>query len=1163
MRRCHFQILYLLATIPFISNCGGGSASAPPPPPPPPAPDFVLAVESSTVSLQQGGALISQSVQATPSNGFTGTIQLSLSGLPAGVTVTPAGPYSLTINGTAQSFSVQLAAAPSAGIGTTSAKVTGVSGTITHIEPFSVDVTQAAPWTIQASPPSVSLNPGTSKMVSVSVTSTSPTSPQLTLQLPDTSSLNGINITVPQGFLTTTSPVSFIINPTSQAQPQQNYPFVLTATDTNNNTEILTIPLTVTVPFSANTTATRSTFVRTDKSPTGMVYDQARKLLFVSIEILNEVVVLSTVDGHHVATIPVGFPAGIDESADGSAVYVVSPYLSGITIVDPNLLQVVGHENVPATVSGKPVGSSFFQVATLSNGNVLLLETGELNGILLWTPTTHDFAVFGPTAFLPVAGLISRSADHTKVLGFAGDGGGMLYDVNTDSFTGPNAAITANSAISPNGSQIISVGLQNSATVFYDANLNPIASLQLDAFPISGVAYSLDGNYAYVLTPQNDNGGDIATVINTSTFSVVGLIPGFTFGASLPFSGEWITTFAGDETGMLFGAAVGGVGFLDMTTPTSLSVPLPQSFVMQPTLASLTGPTSAQLDGVGFTQNLTFNLFLGAPPASPQSLKASSVSVQSTNLASTTIPQGATAGPANVTLTRSDGFFEVIPDGVTFGPTILRVDADAGSGSGGDTIKIFGYGFDAGSPSVTIGGKTASISLTTGANQGQLFPIESMTLTTPPGSPGNADVVVSTSSGSTTVTGGFQYLNSVQVYPKPGLLDAVVYDRARQRLYVSNQDHNEVEVFDLTSSTYLAAIPVGNGPSDLALTPDGTLLAVLDYLDNAVAVVDPVALQVKATYPVLTAADTNIGCGGTPISISPAEPHRMMVDVACTASEFGGLFHLVNLDTGSLTCAGVVGCAANGTDLTFASNIAAMSSTLDGSKVFLASSSGGGSDVPVGLLDLTANTLQLGFVGNFSDSAINADGTIFAANFALSNPQLSRISITAVDPYVDAGSLSLNNVAGEKLNPAGSLLFVPQNSGVDVFDVHTGQLVQHVVLPDPIPTNSNAMALDETGTKMFLTSSTGVTVAQLSQAPLSVATATPPNGSLGTTVNLRGSGFVNGAVVTFGTTQVSATFLDSNTLQAMVPSLAAGPVRITVTNPDGREYAFDDLFTVN
>jgi len=1170
------RTLFVLATFLLLSGCGGGNTSTsgtstttpPASSPPLPTGDFVLSAESSSLSIQQGGTFTFQTIQATPSNGFTGTIQLALSGLPTGVTATPSGLGSLTIGsgGNPQDLAFQLEASRSAAVGLTTATVTGTSGAITHTLTFSINVTQAAPWTIQAVPSSVSLTPGTSATVTVSVTSTAPTPPQLLLQLPDTSQLTGINFSTPQGFLTPTTPVNLIINPTPEALPQQNYPFVLTASDTSGNTGIVALSLTVTLPYSTNAAPTRSTFVRTDQSPTGMVYDQTRKLLFVSVEVLNEVVVLSTVDGHQVASIPVSYPAGIDESADGTAVYVVSQYINGITIIDPGLLQVVGHVDVPANVSGQTVGSSFFQVATLSNGTVLLLEAGSviLNPILQWTPATNSFALFGQMP-VGIAGLFLRSADHSTVLVFAGTGGGILYNATTNNFTSPNSAITSYTAINPNGGQIISVGLQNTPTVFYDANLSPIASMQLDAFPITGVAYSLDGKYAYVLTQQNGDGGNVATVIDTTTFTVVGLIPGFTFGASLPFGGQSITTFAEDETGMLFGAAVKGVGFLDMTTFTSLSFPLPGTFFAQPTLASLTGPTSAQLNGAGFSQNFAFSLFVGAPPASPQSLQATNVSVQSANSLVATIPAGATAGSANVTLTRSDGFFEVMPDAISFGPTVLRVDPDAGSDSGGDTIEITGYGFDSGNPSVTIGGRSATVSTITRPISDELFPTESISMTTPSGLPGSADIVVSTASGSTTVTGGFQYLNSLQSYSKAGLLDAIVYDQPRQRLYITNQNHDEVEVFDLTSNTYLSAIPVGNGPSDLALTPDGTLLAVLDYVDGTVAVIDPTAMQLKATYRVLTSSDAGAACLGTPLSISPAAPHRMMVDIDCTYNLFGGLFHLIDLDTGSLSCTGVAGCASNGTDINFSTGIAALASTPDGTQIFLASSSGGGaaSDVPVGLLNLTANTLVQGFTGDFSDAAIDADGTVFAANIELCNPQLNLTSITAIDPYIDAGGLSPNNVVGEKLNPAGSLLFVPQVSGVDIFDVHTGRLVQHVALPNPLPLNSNALALDETGTKMFLTSTTGVMIAELAQAPLSIGTVSPSAGSSGTTVNLRGSGFVSGAVVSFGTNQASTAFIDSNTLSATVPSMPSGPTRITVTNPNGQTYALDDAFTVN
>ena len=743
----------------------------------------------------------------------------------------------------------------------------------------------------------------------------------------------------------------------------------------------------------------------------------------------------------------------------------------------------------------------------------------------------------------------------------------MLYDATTDTFTGPTPLISGISAISPDGSQFVSAGYQNSAPVlnFYDSNLNVLGSLPLNDFApiVSSLQplYSAEGTRLYLIPNQGigvaSGSGAVGAVIDTTSLTVVGLVPCFSFGAILPFSGQWIATFATDETGMLFGAGFDGVGFLDMSAPTLLKEPTPGSFLVQPSLASLSGATTVQLSGEGFDSSSAFNLFIGAPPASTATIMAGGVSVQSQNVIDATIPTGKIAGAANATLTRSDGFFEVVPDAVTFGPTILQVDADAGSTSGGDSISIVGYGLSGANTAVTIGGKPATISQTTGAINGQAFPINRMTLTTPPGAPGMADVVVNTPSGATTIAGGFQYLSAVQVHPITGALDAIGYDKTRQRLYASNQDHNRVEIFDLGSSVFLSSVPVGNAPTSIALTPDGMLLAVLNSADGTVSVIDPAKLQVNATYPVLTAADQNLqGCGGVATQISAAVPHRVFVSVNCASNLDAGLTHLLNLDTGSLSCAGIAGCGANGTDMNLALGAPAMASTRDGTKVFFT-----GGDVV--LLDVNANTLTTAGAGFYADAAASDDGYTFAADFGTYDAQLSRISIMAFEPYANSGSQSFGNVVGEKLNPSGSLLFYPQNTGVDIFDVHTGRLIRHIVLPDPIPLDTNGMVLDETGTKMFLISNTGITIADLYQAPLSVGTVSPTAGNAGTTVTVRGSGFTNGAVVLFGTTQASATFVDSNTLQAIVPSLAAGPVRVTVRNANGRQYSLDDSFTVN
>jgi YVTN family beta-propeller protein len=109
---------------------------------------------------------------------------------------------------------------------------------------------------------------------------------------------------------------------------------------------------------------------------------------------------------------------------------------------------------------------------------------------------------------------------------------------------------------------------------------------------------------------------------------------------------------------------------------------------------------------------------------------------------------------------------------------------------------------------------------------------------------------------------------------------AILYDQQRKRLYATNQDHNRVEIFDLINQKYLIPISVGNQPRALTLTPDAARLAIVNSADKTISVIDPNTAQVIATYPVLTSAD--VTCGGLPLNISPVEPHRVLLNLACT-----------------------------------------------------------------------------------------------------------------------------------------------------------------------------------------------------------------------------------------------------------------------------------------
>jgi hypothetical protein len=291
----------------------------------------------------------------------------------------------------------------------------------------------------------------------------------------------------------------------------------------------------------------------------------------------------------------------------------------------------------------------------------------------------------------------------------------------------------------------------------------------------------------------------------------------------------------------------------------------------------------------------------------------------------------------------------------------------------------------------------------------------------------------------------------------------------------------------------------------------------------------------------------------------------MLVDILCQQSS-QGIIALMNLDTGSLSCVGVAGCDASGIRINFAFGRDFMNSTADGTKVFLSGDYQSGS----GVLDFVANTLTINSTSNGSaDAAANADFNRFAMGYSLLDSSLNQTTVAQDFEQLSVGTFSPQGPVGEKFNPSGSLLFVPtqptsrSDEYVDVIDVHRGRLARRIALPEGLPQVLNGMAIDETGLKLFLISNTGITIVQLSEAPLSIGSVSPAAGVGGTQLTIRGSGFKSGTVAQFETLPVPTTFVDDETLQISVPSsLPPGAHRIVVINPNGQGYLYDDAFTV-
>ncbi len=150
MRAIGFRVCGLFLAIGLameLGGCGGSSRG-----------DFNLAVTPAAVSLAAGGTgQFSETIFAI--GHFTGPVSLAVSGLPEGVTASPA-------SGTLQpgaSVTVKLFAAGTASAGTATLMVTGTSGAITHTAALALTVTAGAPapdYTLTVSPANAMLTVG-------------------------------------------------------------------------------------------------------------------------------------------------------------------------------------------------------------------------------------------------------------------------------------------------------------------------------------------------------------------------------------------------------------------------------------------------------------------------------------------------------------------------------------------------------------------------------------------------------------------------------------------------------------------------------------------------------------------------------------------------------------------------------------------------------------------------------------------------------------------------------------------------------------------------------------------------------------------------------------------------------------------------------------------
>ena len=155
-----------------------------------------------------------------------------------------------------------------------------------------------------------------------------------------------------------------------------------------------------------------------------------------------------------------------------------------------------------------------------------------------------------------------------------------------------------------------------------------------------------------------------------------------------------------DETGVVFGANLRGLAFLDVSSPGAISLPLFTINTVAPDLVSTSG-SAMTIQGGYFDP--TDSVYFGSAAASAGAVKAKVQSIQPPtdggggSTIQVGVPAAQAPGVTSLTVMRADGWYQVAPQSVTYGvPQLVAIAETAGSPSGGTGVTLMGYGFDGG-----------------------------------------------------------------------------------------------------------------------------------------------------------------------------------------------------------------------------------------------------------------------------------------------------------------------------------------------------------------------------------------------------------------------------------------------------------------------------------
>jgi WD40 repeat protein len=846
-------------------------------------------------------------------------------------------------------------------------------------------------------------------------------------------------------------------------------------------------------PFSAG----RTKYVRTDATteyfqwinPHWIIYNSVTNRFFVTDPSSGHVFVLDAPSESLVGKISVPGAYSLDDSSDHSTLWVATIF-GDLYTIDPVTITVTKR------YLGSQIGPSGFHASTalfMADGRIGLLggtagiSLGGASSFAFWNPADNTLNIEGcGTSMFGSIGGFQRTPDRTKIIVSSVNAAGLCeIDEGTllSSNFGAGSFPGVNFRISPDG-KFLAVPFNtltsgpNSYAYIYDlSTLNLVSQIPVlgNTSTASGFAFSADSKTLFVPNDWTIYAYDLATG------KQIGWLPNInvpiTMGGGAWGPAENPNLQAIDSTGLLAGPMEEGVGFIDTTKMMTSSV---GTKFTDGYATPATGPVGGGTT-VKITEPVTFGNLTGIYFGSQGSSNVSGVNGPNNygnyGSVSAASPPGK-PGAVDIYVSVADGGMQLIPEGFSYGPTIVEITPNMSTADGHGTGIIYGYGFGPvgtavegpvpnarrhttnpvpSSLQVSVGGTPVEVTgfLPYAYNlQSPPFPLQALSFTIPAAGIGTsatpADVMLTSESGTVTARAVMTYIPTIQNFFLPGAsLAEGIYDPYRDLYYFT--DTSQIQVFSRIQGAWLTPIsitpPVGTVQRlwGIALSPNGSKLAVSDVSAGVIYMVDPDTKAVK-TFPVNSG---NVGVVN-PSGLAVSDAGIVYYALVWKGITGGRSFYSLDTSSRQVTNYDIAG---TGTPEDVYYRVAI---TADNSRVFF------NDDGFIFYIDTSSNTLTSAIVGQSCcygnyELTLSANQKQLAASDYFYDADLNGQSYYALN---DRETMNTAYVYGAKLSADGALLFQPSLSGIDILDGRLGNLLNRVALSVPLSASYDALVTD-------------------------------------------------------------------------------------------------------